>query len=339
MRILAALVAAAALAAGEPVTIFMYSEYIDPALEAAFEAKTGYDLRIEVYEAQEDMIAKLRTGGTDQYDVVVASDTVIQQMVALQLVQPLDASQIPNRANVDARWLKPPYDPADAYTLPYFWGTTGIIYDTRKVQGACSWSWVLDPAAMPGPVVLLDEARSMIGAALVAQGQDINSVDPEQLRAVKDRLVAAKKSAKCLGFDGGVAGVKKVLGGEAVAAVVFNGDAAKAIGENKDLRYAVPAEGGNIWVDAMLLSAKAPNPKGAHALINFLLDAKVAAQNANFLHYATPVAAALPEIAKDDLANSAVYPPAEVMKHLYYLHDLGKGSRLWDAAWTAVKSE
>jgi spermidine/putrescine transport system substrate-binding protein len=339
MRTLVLLAATAAALAAEPVTLFMYSEYIDPALEAEFERRTGHDLRIEVYEAQEDMIAKLRTGGTNQYDVVVASDTVLPQMVALKLVQPLDQQRITNRANVAPEWLNQPFDQGNVYSYPYFWGTTGLMYDSRKIQGPATWRWVLDPAAHPGPVVLLDEARSMIGSTLLANGHDINSVDAAQVRAAKDRLVAAKKGPRCLGFDGGVAGKNKVVSGEAVVAVVFSGDAVNGMVGNPHLRYEIPVEGGNRWVDSLLVTAKAPNRAGAHDLINFLLDARIAAQNANFIHYASPVAAARPHLEAADAANPAIYPAAETMKRLHYLRDLGKGSKLWDAAWTAVKSE
>jgi len=338
--LIALLIAASALSAGESVTAFMYSEYIDPSLVAEFTKRTGYDLKIEVYEAQEDMIAKLQTGGTDQYDVVVATDVIIKQMIALKLVQPLDQQLIPNRANVAKTWLNPPFDANNQYTYPYFWGSVGIMYDTNKVKASpCSWKWVLDPAAAPGPYVLLDEAKTMLGCTLLAMGKDINSVDLAEVRAAKDKLVAAKKGAKCLGFDSGTGGKNKVLAGEAAVAVVFNGDAARAALEKPNLRYEVPVEGGNLWVDVMLVTSKAPNKKGAHALVNFLLDADIAARNANFIHYASPIEAALPKITPEDLKNPAIYPPAAVMSKLLYLQDLGKASKLWDSAWTAVKSE
>lgn len=337
----ASLLATATLAAADarPVRIFMYSEYIDPALAETFAKKTGYTLDVQVYEAQEDMIAKLQTGGTDQYDVVVASDTIVKQMIGLKLVQPLDQAKITRKANVDPLFLNPPFDQGNRYSYPYFWGTTGLFYDTAKVKGEATWKWVLDPAAQPGPFVLMDEARTTIGCTLRALGFAMNSTAPAEVKAAADALVAAKRSPKCLGFAGGVAARDKVVGGEAVVGMVFNGDAAKAIAEKPTLAYAIPAEGSNIWVDVLMVTAKAPNPDGAHALIDFLLDADAAAQNANFIHYATPVAAAKPKLIPAELANPVIYPAPEVMKRLFYLEDLGKATKLWDAAWTSAKSQ
>lgn len=340
MRFLPLALLACLLASGEakPVRIFMYSEYIDPALAEAFQAKTGFALDIQLYEAQEEMIAKLQTGGTDQYDVLVASGVVVKQMVALKLVQPLNQALIPNKANVGKEFLNHAFDPGNQYGYPYFWGTSGLMYDPAKVQGEPTWAWVFDPAQQPGPVVLLDEARTTLASALAWQGKSMNSRDPAELKAAAAAIVAAKSSPKCLGFAGGVDGKNRVVGGEAVVAMVYNGDAARGIEEKSNLRFALPKEGAEIWIDMLMVSAKAPNTEGAHALINFLLDADVAAQNANFIQYASPIEAAKPKIKPELLNNPAIYPSKEVMARLRYLEDLGKDSRLYDAAWTAVKS-
>jgi spermidine/putrescine transport system substrate-binding protein len=335
------LLATAGLAAaeGQPVRIFMYSEYIDPALAETFTAKTGYTLDVQLYEAQEEMIAKLQTGGTDQYDVLVATGLLVKQMVALKLVQPLDQSLIPNKGNVAKPFLDTVFDPGNTYSYPYFWGTSGLMYDPAKTTGEPTWAWVFDPAQAPGPFTLLDEARTTLGCALAWQGKSMNSRVPADVKAASMAVAAAKQGPKCLGFAGGVDGKNRLVGGEAAVVMAYNGDAARGIEEQPKLRYAIPKEGGEIWVDLLLVSAKAPNKAGAHALINFLLDADVAAQNANFIQYASPIDAAKPKIKPELLANQAIYPPPDVMSRLTYLEDLGKDSRMWDAAWTAVKSE
>lgn len=336
----AILLSAAGLAAEDkPVRIFMYSEYIDPALAETFKAKTGFTLDVQLYEAQEEMIAKLQTGGTDQYDVLVATGLLVKQMVALKLVQPLDQALIPNKANVGKQFLDTAFDKGNTYSYPYFWGTSGLMYDPAKVQGEPTWAWVMDPAKAPGPFTLLDEARTTLGSALVWQGKSMNSRVPAEVKAASEAVGAAKHSPKCLGFAGGVDGKNRVVAGEAVVAMVYNGDAARGMADKPGLQYAIPKEGAEIWCDLMLISAKAPNKAGAHALINFLLDADVAAQNANFIQYASPVEAAKPKIKPELLNNPAIYPSAEVMKRLTYLEDLGKDSRMWDAAWTSVKAE
>jgi spermidine/putrescine transport system substrate-binding protein len=338
---LALILALNCLPGGEAKTvrIFMYSEYIDPSLAELFKTRTGLELDIQLYEAQEEMIAKLQAGGTDQYDVLVASGVVVKQMAALKLIRPLDQAQLPNKANIGAAFLNPTFDPGNQYGYPYFWGTSGLLYDSAKVSGEPTWAWVLDPARQPGPFTLLDEAKTTLASTLAWHGKSMNSRVPAEIKAAADALVAAKRSPKCLGFAGGVDGKNRVLGGEAVVAMVYNGDAARHLAEKPTLRYALPKEGAEIWVDMLMVSAKTPNPAGAHALINFLLDAEVAAQNANFIQYASPNEKARAKIKPELLANTAIYPPAEDMKRLVYLEDLGRDSRVWDAGWTAVKSQ
>ena len=322
------------------VNVYMYSEYIDPAVPKEFEAATGYPLVISTYESQEEMVAKLRAGSVNQYDVVVATDVIVTQLIKLKLVQAYDQTKLPNAKNIDPQFRKLAYDPKDEYTVPYQWGTIGILYDSAKVPaGKATWKWMFDPAHQVAPFVMMDEMRSMLGVALRYNGASMNSRDPKQVKAAADLLIAAKKSPKCLGFDGGVGGKDKVLKGESTAAVVYNGDAVRAVTEKPGLAYAVPTEGSNIWCDNLLITSEAPNSAGAHAFVNYVLDAKVAAQISNFNRYATPVAAALPMITPADKANPAIYPDAATMKSLEYLEDLGKDTRLATEAWTAVKSQ
>ncbi len=327
------------LAAGEPVTVFMYSEYIHPKIAEEFTAATGHPCTIQVYEAQEDMMAKLTTGGSGQYDVVVATDTIIPQMIALDLVQPLDRARLPTIGNLDPAFMDRPFDRGNRYSVPYFWGTVGLLYDGTKVTGEATWAWFLDPARQPGPFVIMDEARTTIGCMNLALGRDINARTPADLKAVADALIAAKRSDRCLGFDGGVGAKNRVAKGEALVGMVYNGDAVTAIKENPALRFAIPREGSNIWMDNLLVTKGSRNVAGAHAFINYITGATVAAQNANHMHYATANAAARPMLEPEDVKNPAIYPPPEVMARLHYLGDPGKDLKLLEAAWTRIKAK
>jgi len=343
MRTLAAVlivVLAAGFAAGEStgLTVFMYSEYIDPAIPKQFTATTGTPVTIDVYEESEEMLGKLKAGGSGQYDVIIASDFVIPALIALKLVRPLDLAKVANAANVAPAFQKPPFDPDGRYSLPYQWGTDGIIYRTDQVSGPISWSLLIDPARQPGPFYLLDTARDQLGIALLLAGKSMNSRLPAYVAAAGEALVRAKQAKKCLGFSGGVAGKNKVAAGEAVAAIVYNGDAVKAMAETPGLGFAIPIEGSTLTTDCMLISAKSANPDAAHAFINHILDAKVGAQLSNFNRYATPNAAAMPFIDAKDRANPAIYPPPEMMRKLERLSDLGKDNRLYEEVWGAVKS-
>jgi spermidine/putrescine transport system substrate-binding protein len=185
----------------------------------------------------------------------------------------------------------------------------------------------------------MDESRTMLALALQAQGHSPNSSTPSEIRDAALALQKAKGRAGCLGFDASVGGRNKVAGKSAKAAVVFNGEAIAAIGEHPQLRYAIPREGSVVWLDNMLVTARAPNREGAHAFVNFILDAKKGAQLANFVHYPTPNRAALPFILKEDLANPVIYPDSAASSRMQFLSDPGTGARLFDEAWTAVKSD
>jgi spermidine/putrescine transport system substrate-binding protein len=212
------------------------------------------------------------------------------------------------------------------------------MYRKDAVKGPVSWALVFDEAKQPGPFAFMDEMRSQVGAALKFLGKPMSSHDAGDLKAAGELMLKAKKSPKCLGFLGGVDGKNKVLAGEAAVAVVYNGDAVKAMADNPDVAFAVPAEGSLLAVDNLLIPAQAPQAEAAHAFIDFILDAKVGAQLSNFNRYATPNKAAMPFITKADAQNPAIYPPDALMSKLGSLQDVGADSRLYDEVWTAVKS-
>lgn len=322
------------------LNVYMYSEYIDPEQVKQFEAQTGLETRIDVYESTEEMLAKLQQGGGDAvYDVVVVSDHAIPGLARQKLIRPLDAAKIPNRANVTPRFLDAPYDPGAVHSLPYQWGTMGVLHRKDKTPGIkASWGALMDPAQRSGPFALINSMRDMFAVALKFQGKSVNSRDAAAVRAAGDAILEAKRDARCLGFEGGVGGKNKVLAGEAVAAVVYNGDAVRAMDEDAGLGFLLPEEGSIIWVDAMTIPARAPNPEGAHKFIDFILDAKQGAALSNFNRYATPNQASLPLVAPADRSNPAIYPPEEMMAKLEYLEDLGADTPLYDEVWTTVKS-
>lgn len=334
------LAAVAALAsATDGITVYLYSEYIDPAIPAQFTAATGIPVRIDTYESQDDMLAKLQAGGASAYDVVVASDVVVPAMIRLGLVRRLDPVAVPNAVNVDQRFRDPPYDRGNAHSWPYQWGTVGLMYRTGKVTGEIGWGLLFDAGRQPGPFVLMDEMRTTLAAAQLFRGGDVDARSPDEIKAAGQLVLAAKRSAACLGFDGGVGGMNKVLAGEAVVAMVYNGDAVKNLPADGSCAFAVPKEGSGLWVDVMTVAAQAPNPAGAHAFIDYILDARVGAQLSNFVRYASPNAAARPLLPKADLDNPAIYPPPAVMDTLRYQQDVGAANAIYDEVWTAVKAQ
>ena len=325
---------------GKTVSVMIYSEYINPGLLKNFEKETGYAVNLELYEAQEEMIVKLQTAGTKKYDVIIASDVVIQQMIQSELVAPIDTTKIPNRVNVAPQFLGQAYDPTNAYSLPYLWGTTGILFRGEKIHpDSASYSMLFDAKNTKGNFSLLNESRSMLSMALRAIGYDANSIKQEEINKAVDFILQAKKDPHFVGFEGSVAGKNKVLSGENWAAIVFNGEAQAAINKDSTLQFVIPKEGSFMWVDAMLLSAKASNVEGAYAFMNYILDANNGAQLAKYINYATPNKASLEVIDEKFKSNRVINPNEQEIKRMELLQDLGENTKFYDEAWIIAKTK
>ncbi|NUQ12627.1 MAG: spermidine/putrescine ABC transporter substrate-binding protein [Gemmatimonadaceae bacterium] len=327
-------------AAPAELSLFIWSEYIDEKVVAEFEKKENARVRITTYESTEEMEGKLSYSGADaQYDVVVAASQVVARFARKGLIAPLDHSKLPNLKNLAPRFSGPEFDNGNKYAVPYQWGTVGLFYDKKKLPNLDpSWAVVLDPKKTAGTFVLIDEMRDMLGSVLKYMGRSSNSTSPEDLREAGRILQEAKGNPKCLGFKG-MAGVQDVKSGTADIAVMWNGFALKEVSEQKDrYAYVLPKEGSIIWVDTFVIPAKAPKPELAYKFLNFLLEPQIGARLSAFVKYASPNAASKPHIVPEDLANPVIYPPEDAMSRLEGHRDLGDAIKLFDEAWTTVKS-
>jgi spermidine/putrescine transport system substrate-binding protein len=351
LSLLVALVASASITAtcraddeklGGELNFYNFAEYMDPKILADFQKHTGVKVNESYYESTEDMVAKLQHGGgVSQYDLVVVTDRAVPQMARLGLITKLDHAALKNLGNLDERFQKLDVDPGNQYSVAYQWGTVGILYNKKKLPDLePSWGAIFDPAKQKGRFLLLDEMRDMVGVALRYKGFDVNTVKPEELKAASEVIIEAKRSKKALGFEGGVGAKNKIAGGSADLGIVWNGDAFRAIEDDpkKRLDYVIPREGSMIWTDTIAITGKAPNPRAAHAFIDFLLDPKVGARLSNFNKFATPNKASLPFIDPADAKNPILYPSPETLATMQSLRDVGEADRLYDEVWTAVKS-
>jgi len=290
VRILTLLAVAAALplgAATGQLNLFIWSEYIDPKVVADFEKAFGCKVVIDLYEDDAAMMAKLQGGGASLFDVVVPPDHKVPALIQLGLIAPLRRENIPNFKNLEPKFVNPPYDRGNKFTVAYQWGTVGIYARRSGAVVPDSWGLVFDPKQQPGPFVLIDNARDLIGAALKFKGHSLNSTDPAQLKEARDLILAAKK--RCLGFEGSVGGKNRVLGKSAKAAIVYSGEAARGLTEDKQTAYVIPREGSQIWLDNLAVLSKAPHRDLAEKFINFILDGPVGARISNFTQFASPM--------------------------------------------------
>jgi spermidine/putrescine transport system substrate-binding protein len=327
-------------AASKTITVMLYSEYITPELLDNFKKKTGYKVKLELYEAQEEMLAKLITADSGKYDVIIASDVVIQQMIQLKLVAKLDTDKIPNRINVDPQFQSQSYDPTNSYSLPYLWGTTGILFRGEKVHpDSVSYSMLFNEQISKGSFSLLDESRSMLSMALLATGNNANTTKQSEINKAVEYIIQAKKDNHFAGFENSVEGTDKVLSRINGAAIVFNGEAQNSINKDSTLQYVIPKEGSFMWVDAMLLSSKASNVEGAYAFMNYILDAKIGAELATSMNFATPNKASLEIIDEKFKNNRVINPNKQENNRMVFLTDLGESEKLYDEAWMIVKNQ
>jgi spermidine/putrescine transport system substrate-binding protein len=318
------------------LNLFIWSEYIDPAVVADFEKQFDCKVNIDLYEDVESMLAKVQGGGAELYDLVVPTDHIVPAMIKLNLLAPLRHANIPNLTNLNERFISPAYDRGNKFTAAYQWGTLGIL--TRRESGKPvpdSWSVFFDAKQQAGSFLLMDSVRDTIGAALKYKASSVNSTETKDLKVVRDILIEAKK--RSIGFDGSVGAKNKVLAKTAKAALVYSGEGVRAMIEDTNTVYVIPKEGSVMWVDSLCVLAKAPHRDLAEKFINFVLEPKNGARISAFTQFSTPNSAAKGFLKPEDLSNPAVYPPDDVMARLELLNDLGAKLRLYDEVWTQVK--
>ena len=331
-----ALLLLASTATAETISVYNWGDYIDTDVLEIFEQETGIEVIYELYETNEDMYAKIANGGAS-YDVIFPSDYMVERMIGERLLHPIDWSQIPNVANIDPRFMNESYDPQSTYSVPYTWGTMGILYNTSTVKEApVSWQVLLDEDyAMD--LLMLNSPRDTLGIALVMTGHSLNSTDPQDLEDAKALLIEQKPRVLAYVVDE----VKdKMIGGEASLALVWSGDATFCMDENDELDYVVPQEGSNIFFDAICIPANAKNVSGAQKFIDFLCRADIAAKNYEYVGYAIPNTAAIELLGAEEYNASPVNnPPQEVLDKCEVFRYLGEDTRLYDEIWTQILSE
>lgn len=303
------------------LTIYNWGDYIDDDLIDRFEEETGMKVIYETFDSNEAMLTKIQQGGTT-YDIAVPSEYMIAKMLEEDLLLPLDHSKLPNLKNIDERFIDLPFDPGNKFSVPYFWGTVGIVFN-REMLGdmeITSWNDLWDPA-FENEILLIDGAREIIGMGLNSLGYSLNDTNVDHLEKAKAKLDTLTPNIKAIVGDE----IKMLIANEEAAiGLVWSGDAADMMWENENLDYVVPSEGSNLWFDNMVIPKTAKNIEGAHQFINFMLDAEVAAQNTEWVSYSTPNKEALQYMPEDMVEDERFYPSPELTEKLEVYENLGK---------------
>lgn len=303
------------------IAVYNWGDYIDEDLIKKFEEETGYKVVYSTFDSNEAMMTKLNQGGT-HFDVVVPSEYAIEKMVEDDLLQPIDKSLLPNLTNIDNRFMDLAFDPGNTYSIPYFWGTVGIVYNPDMLNGKVLTSWNdLWDEDLRNEILLVDGAREVMGMGLNSLGYSLNSKDEEQLREAQAKLDTLTPNIKAIVGDE----IKMLMANEeASVGVVWSGDAADIMWENENLDYVVPSEGSNLWFDNFAIPKSAQNVEGAHAFINFLLDPENAAQNTDYVGYSTPNIGAFKYLDEEVTTDERFYPSPELTEKLEVYENLGK---------------
>ena len=328
---------------GLKVYVYNWGEYIsdgsDDSLDInkAFEELTGVEVVYSTFASNEELYAKLRAGSVS-YDVVIPSDYMIGRMRTEGLLQKINFDNVPNYRYIDENYKSMVYDPDNEYSVPYTWGTVGIIYNKNMVDENDVKSWnIFWDARYLGEMLMFDNSRDAFAISLKRLGYSYNTTDEDELREAAEELKKQKPLIQGYVMD---EIFDKMLGEEAAIAPYYAGDAITMIEDNPNLGYAVPEEGTNLFVDAMCIPAASKNPELAEMYINFMCETEVAVANCEYIGYSTPHTEALsildPEISENEIA----YPPQEVLdKAEAFLSLPSETNKLLDLLWTEVKSE
>lgn len=307
-------------ASSKVLNIYNWGDYIDPDLLKQFEKEYGYKVNYETFDSNEAMEAKIKQGGT-AYDIAIPSEYMIQKMKKEKLLLPLDHSKIHGLENIDSRFLDLDFDRDNKYSIPYFWGTLGIVYNDKFVAGEKIKHWDdLWRPELKNNIMLIDGAREVMGLSLTTLGYSINSKDMTQLNQAIKKLSSLTPNVKAIVADE----IKMYMANEESAvAVTFSGEAADMMSENEHLHYVIPPEGSNLWFDNIVIPKTSKNQEGAYDFINFMLKPESAKQNAEYIGYSTPNKKALAMLPKSISGDKQFYPDDETISHLEVYKGLG----------------
>lgn len=321
------------------VIVYNWGEYVDPDTLVMFEEETGIKVIYDEFETNETMYPKVEAGAAE-YDVICPSDYMINKMIENDLLMELDFSHIPNaKANIGSQYLEQSkeFDAQNKYSVPYCWGTVGILYNKTMVdEPIVSWAQLWEEKYRDD-ILMQDSVRDAFMVAEKLYGYSMNTVDLDELQTVKNALIAQKPLVQAYVVDQ----VRdKMIGNEAAIGVIYSGEAIYTQYENPDLEYVIPIEGTNVWIDSWVILKDAPNKENAEKFINFMCRADIALKNFEYITYSTPNEAAKALIEDEEIKNSPIaFPDLSQYENLESYTYLGEeGDALYNELWKEIKS-
>lgn len=322
----------------EKVVVYNWGEYLDPEVLTLFEQETGIDVVYEEFETNEILYPKISSGAI-AYDVICPSDYMIQRMIENNLLAEINFDNIPNVKNIGKDYMEQSrqFDPENKYSVPYCWGTVGILYNKTMVdEPITSWSVLWDEKYKDN-ILMQDSVRDAFGVTLKYLGYSLNSTDLDELTEARDLLIKQKPLVQAYVIDQ----VRdKMIGNEAAIGVIYSGEAIYTQMENPDLEYVIPEEGSNIWIDSWVIPKNAENKENAEKFINFLCRPEIALMNFEYITYSTPNSEARKLIEDEAIRNSEIaFPDLSKYDNLETFQYLGtEADQTYGELWNQVKS-
>ncbi len=323
----------------EQVIVYNWGEYMDPVVLEMFEEETGINVVYEEYETNEIMFPKVQSGAI-AYDVVCPSDYMIERMLQNDLLAEINFDNIPNLKHIGEQYWKQSqaFDKENKYSIPYCWGTVGILYNKTMVDEPIDSWGVLWDEKYKDDILMQNSVRDAFAVALKYLGYSLNSKDLDELDAAKELLIAQKPLVQAYVVDQ----VRdKMISNEAAIGVIYSGEAIYTQLENPNLEYVIPKEGSNVWIDSWVIPKNAKNKENAEAFINFLCRPDIAKLNFDYITYSTPNIAARELIEDSAIKNSTIaFPDAEELDRCETFNYLGdKFNNIYNELWREIKSK
>lgn len=319
--------------------VYNFGDYIDPDILDEFESETGIKVVLDTFDTNEEMYPVIKNNSAD-YDVVCASDYMIEKMIGENLLTELNYDNIPNIANISEKYLQiaEEYDPGNKYSVPHAWGTMGILYNSKEIKEGEITSWNdLWNEKYAGQIIMPDSMRDALAIALKAKGYSLNTTDEAQIKEASQYLVEQQDLVYKYAND---SARDLILGGSANIAIIWNGEVLYCQETNPELKYVIPKEGSEEFIDAWAIPKTAKNKEAAEKWINFLADKKIALKNYEYLTYSIPNVSVIDEVSSDAEKKAILFPEESLLTNCESLKSLGADADdLYSKYWKQFKAQ
>lgn len=317
--------------------IFTWTQYTDKQLLKTFSTQTGMKVLADVYDSNDVMLAKLQAGGGGTYSIIYPSDYMVQKMVNKGLLTEINHDRLIGLENLFPRFQNPSYDPNNRYSIPFNWGTTGLVYNSEKIKDPPQdWDYLWqNKEQLNQQMTLLNDVREVMGATLRMLGYSYNSKNEQEIKQAYEKLKVLKPAIARFDTD---AWQNQILAGDLLLAMCYSADAVKISQENPKLKYVIPRSGSSLWTDTIVIPKTAPNQAGAYAWINMILQPELAAQISQRLSISTPNSAGFEQLPKRIQNNANLFPSEPVLANCERVSPVGDFEQVYDRYWTQLTS-